>query len=119
MITPDRFANGDKTNDTNPTLIEKTIDRSDNYARHGGDIQGIINHLDYIHEMGFTALWSTPVLLNNMPSQSYHGYAITDLYSVDPRYGTIDDYAELANTARKKGIKLIMDQVANHSGLNH
>ena len=119
LITPDRFANGAETNDTNPTLIEKTIDRSDNYARHGGDIQGIINHLDYIHKMGFTALWSTPVLLNDMPSQSYHGYAITDLYSVDPRFGTLDDYVELANTARKKGIKLIMDQVANHCGLNH
>ena len=119
LITPDRFANGDKTNDINPMLIEKRIDRSDNYARHGGDIQGIINHLDYISELGFTALWSTPLLLNDMPSQSYHGYAITDLYSVDPRFGTLNEYIDLAKKTRQKGMKLIMDQVANHCGLNH
>ena len=119
LITPDRFANGDQSNDVDPLLIEKSIDRTDNYARHGGDIQGIIDHLDYIDEMGFTALWTTPLLENNMPSQSYHGYAITDLYTVDSRFGTLDDYIDLANKAREKGIKLIMDQVANHCGLNH
>ncbi len=119
LITPDRFANGDQSNDVDPLLIEKSIDRTDNYARHGGDIQGIIDHLDYIDEMGFTALWTTPLLENNMPSQSYHGYAITDLYAVDTRFGTLDYYVDLANKAREKGIKLIMDQVANHCGLNH
>ncbi len=69
--------------------------------------------------MGFTAIWSSPLLTNNMPSQSYHGYAITDLYEVDPRYGTLADYRELADKSREKGIKLIMDQVANHCGSEH
>ncbi|MGB1448315.1 MAG: glycoside hydrolase family 13 protein [Flavobacteriaceae bacterium] len=119
LITPDRFANANPKNDTFPTLAEKRLDRKDDYARHGGDIQGIIDHLEYIDEMGFTALWSSPLLINDMPEQSYHGYAITDLYQVDPRFGTLEEYKSLAVAAHKKGIKLIMDQVANHCGLNH
>lgn len=119
LITPDRFANGNKDNDSFDSLAEKEVDRSNDYARHGGDIQGIIDHLDYIDELGFTALWSSPLLINDMPEQSYHGYAITDLYQVDPRFGTLEEYKELASTAHEKGIKLIMDQVANHCGLNH
>ena len=119
LITPDRFANGDPDNDQVPGLRENRIDRKDDYARHGGDIRGIIDHLDYIEEMGFTAIWSSPLLENNMPEQSYHGYAITDFYRVDPRFGTLEDYQELASKARDKGIKLIMDQVANHCGLYH
>lgn len=119
LITPDRFANGDPSNDINTSLNEKTIDRSDDYARHGGDIRGIIDHLDYIDEMGFTAIWSSPLLINDMKSGSYHGYAMTDFYKVDPRFGTLEEYKELADKAAERGIKLIMDQVANHSGVEH
>ena len=119
LITPDRFANGDSTNDIVHYLKENTIDRQDDYARHGGDIRGIINHLDYINDMGFTAIWPTPLLTNDMPKTSYHGYAMTNFYQVDPRFGTLDDYKELADKARGFGIKLIMDQVVNHCGSEH
>ncbi len=119
LITPDRFANGDTKNDINKTLSESTIDRTDNYARHGGDIRGVINHLDYIESMGFTTIWPNPLLINNMDQGSYHGYAITDFYNVDPRFGTLKDYRELADKTREKGMKLIMDQVANHCGSKH
>ena len=119
LITPDRFANGDETNDVVPGLLEQSIDRANDYARHGGDIQGIIEHLDYIERMGFTALWSSPLLINDMPSYSYHGYAITDLYRVDPRFGSLEDYITLSKKAREKGLKLIMDQVINHIGVEH
>jgi len=119
LITPDRFANGDKTNDTDTSLNEKTINREDDYARHGGDIRGIIKHLDYIDEMGFTAIWPSPLLINDMNSGSYHGYAMTDFYKVDPRFGTLKEYKELADKADDRGIKLLMDQVANHIGSEH
>lgn len=116
LITPDRFANGDADNDASESMREKKVNRTDNYGRHGGDIRGIINNLDYISSMGFTAIWPTPLLENDMPASSYHGYAITDYYKVDPRFGTIDDYKELAEKAGQKGIKLIFDGVANHTG---
>lgn len=119
LITPDRFSNGNPSNDIDTTLLEKSIDRKDDYARHGGDILGIIDHLDYIDEMGFTAIWPSPLLINDMKSGSYHGYAMTDFYKVDPRFGTLSEYKELADKARERGIKLIMDQVANHSGIEH
>ncbi|MEN3324395.1 glycoside hydrolase family 13 protein [Mariniflexile soesokkakense] len=119
LITPDRFSNGKPSNDIHENLLEKTIDRTNDYARHGGDIQGIINHLDYIESMGFTAIWSCPLLTNNMPSGSYHGYAMTDFYEIDPRFGTLEEYLELASKAKEKGMKLIIDQVANHCGLEH
>ncbi|SFI50181.1 glycoside hydrolase family 13 protein [Olleya namhaensis] len=119
LITPDRFANGDTSNDIDVNLNEKTINRADDYGRHGGDIKGIINHLDYIQEMGFTQIWSCPLLTNDMPESSYHGYAMTDFYQVDPRFGTIEEYQELAAKAKEKGIGLIMDQVANHCGSQH
>jgi len=119
LITPDRFANADVTNDIVKTMNEKTVNRKDDYGRHGGDIKGITNHLDYIDEMGFTAIWPTPVLTNDMKKASYHGYAMTDFYEVDPRFGTMKDYVDLAQQAKNKGIKLIMDQVANHIGLEH
>ncbi len=119
LITPDRFANGDPNNDRVAALEEKTIDRQQGFSRHGGDIQGIINHLDYLSEMGFTAIWPSPLLENNMAQWSYHGYAITDYYKVDPRFGTLDTYKKLADEARKKGIKLIFDGVVNHCGSNH
>jgi len=119
LITPDRFANADESNDINIHFKEFTIDRTDGYKRHGGDLQGIINHIDYISDLGFTAIWPTPVLTNNMPKGSYHGYAITDYYKVDSRFGSLDDYKNLADKLSAKGMKLIMDQVANHCGLEH
>jgi len=119
LITPDRFANGDETNDINQKLKETTIDRTDGYKRHGGDLQGITNHIEYIADLGFTTIWPTPVLTNDMPNGSYHGYAITDYYQVDPRFGTLEDYKNLADKLREKDMKLIMDQVANHCGLEH
>ena len=119
LITPDRFSNADTNNDQIPNLKDQSLDRSDGYKRHGGDLQGIINGVDYIADLGFTAVWPTPVLTNDMPRGSYHGYAITDYYQVDPRFGTIADYKNLADKLREKGMKLIMDQVANHCGLEH
>ena len=119
LITPDRFANGNPNNDVFESLNEKNINRKDDYARHGGDITGITNHLDYIADMGFTAVWSSPLLTNDMPGQSYHGYAMTNFYEVDPRFGTLEEYRKLADEGRKRGIKIIMDQVANHCGLEH
>ncbi|MEC3906768.1 glycoside hydrolase family 13 protein [Tamlana sp. 2201CG12-4] len=119
LITPDRFANANPENDIVETLNEKTIDRTDGYARHGGDIRGITNHLDYIEDLGFTAIWPCPLLTNDMPKGSYHGYAMTDFYEIDPRFGTLEDYNQLSSKLSEKGMKLIMDQVANHCGLEH
>ncbi|WP_317128780.1 glycoside hydrolase family 13 protein [Mesohalobacter halotolerans] len=119
LITPDRFANANPENDIIDNLKETNPDRNDDYARHGGDIQGIIEHLDYIEQMGFTAIWSSPLLINDMPKASYHGYAITDYYQVDPRFGTLKDYKTLSQKAKDRGIKLIMDMVANHCGSEH
>ncbi|WP_299521192.1 glycoside hydrolase family 13 protein [Winogradskyella sp.] len=125
LITPDRFVNGISTNDTplgiegKPSMLERTIDRTDNYARHGGDIVGVTNHIDYIHDLGFTAVWPQPLLTNDMKQGSYHGYAVTDLYEIDPRFGTLQEYKELSSKLKEKGMKLIMDQVANHCGLYH
>ena len=119
LITPDRFANANQENDIFENLNQKTIDRNDDYGRHGGDIQGITEHLDYISDLGFTTVWPTPVLINDMPQGSYHGYAITDYYNVDPRFGTLSEYRKLADELRKRDMKLVMDQVANHCGLKH
>lgn len=119
LITPDRFANGDVSNDVVNTMREKIIDRKNDYGRHGGDIRGMINHLDYIADMGYTAIWPTPLLENDMPRSSYHGYAITDFYKVDPRFGSLSEYKELASKAKEKGLKLIFDGVVNHSGSNY
>ncbi len=102
LITPDRFANGDHSNDIIDDLKENKIDRTHNYKRRGGDIRGIINHLDYIENLGFTGIWPTPLLINDMPESSYHGYAITDYYQVDPRFGSLDEYKELSSELRKR-----------------
>jgi glycosidase len=118
MITPDRFANGDPTNDTIDALGD-ALDRSDDYGRHGGDLAGIIEHLEYIRDMGFTAIWLNPVLENAMPESSYHGYAMTDLYKVDPRFGSNTQYKAMAEEMRAMGMGLIMDMVANHIGSEH
>ena len=119
LITPDRFANGDSSNDQIDGLLEQEVNRKHDYKRHGGDIKGITNNLDYISDLGFTAIWPSPLLTNDMKEASYHGYAMTDFYQVDPRFGTLEEYKELASKMSEKGMKLIMDQVANHCGLEH
>lgn len=119
LIVPDRFANGDSTNDVVGKLKENKTDRNFPGGRHGGDIRGIIDHLDYIHDLGFTAIWPTPLLENDMEKYSYHGYSITNHYQVDPRFGTLKDYKELSAALRKRGMKLIFDEVLNHTGSNY
>ncbi len=119
LITPDRFANANLENDEIDGLLQQGIDRNDGYARHGGDLQGITKNLDYIQDMGFTSVWPCPVLTNNMSTGSYHGYAMTDFYEVDPRFGTLEHYKELSGQLDNRDMKLIMDQVANHCGLEH
>ncbi len=118
LIMPDRFADGNPENDNYPEMIEK-VDRQNPDGRHGGDIQGVINNLDYIKNLGITALWLNPTLENNNPKYSYHGYAITDFYKTDPRMGTNEDYKKLADELHKKDMKLIMDMIFNHSSINH
>ncbi len=118
LITPDRFANSDPTNDEVDSMKEK-LNRSAELGRHGGDIQGIIDHLDYIKEMGFTAVWLNPILENNQADTSYHGYSTTDYYKVDPRFGTNEDYINLSQIAADKGLGLIMDIIVNHCGSGH
>jgi len=118
LIMPDRFADGDPSNDDVKGMKEG-LDRKDPYRRHGGDIQGIIDHLDYVKELGFTAVWLNPVLENDQPEASYHGYAVTDFYKVDRRFGTNEDYRKLGEVAKSKGIKLIMDMIFNHCGSEH
>ncbi len=117
LIFPDRFSDGDTTNNFLFNQKEEFAFRDLN-GRHGGDIQGMINKLDYIKSLGFTAVWSTPVLENNM-YMSYHGYAATDFYKVDPRQGTNELYKNFVKEAQSRGIKVIYDHVANHAGINH
>ncbi len=119
LVVPDRFANGDETNDVVAATKEATVNRKAEGGRHGGDLRGLINSLDYLAAMGYTAIWPTVVLENDMPAYSYHGYAITNHYKIDPRFGTLDEYRELAAKARQKGIKLIFDEVLNHTGTNY
>ena len=119
LITPDRFANGKYSNDIINELQENKIDRNDNYARHGGDFEGIINNMDYIKNMGFTSLWLNPVLVNDMKEGSYHGYATTDYYTPDPRFGPMDDYLKFSEKAIENDIKIIKDIIVNHCGLYH
>ncbi len=116
LVFPDRFSNGDQTNDSFVAMQEKTCDRSGLKARHGGDIKGIENHLDYFTELGVTALWLNPVLENDQDYESYHGYAATDLYRVDPRFGTNTSYRAFVENCHSKGIKVIWDVVYNHWG---
>ena len=119
LITPDRFANGDPSNDEFADMKEDKINRSDDGGRHGGDLLGIENRLDYIFDLGFTALWLNPILENDMYINSYHGYAATDFYRVDARYGTKEQYRLLCAKAQQKGIKVIMDMILNHCGSEH
>ncbi|MDP3445759.1 MAG: alpha-amylase family glycosyl hydrolase, partial [Ignavibacteria bacterium] len=118
LLMPDRFSNGDPKNDNMPGMLE-LADRSNPNGRHGGDLKGISDKLDYFNDLGVTALWLNPVLENNMPAITYHGYAITDFYKVDSRFGTNEDYRLLIENANKKGLRVIMDMVFNHFGTNH
>jgi len=118
LITPDRFANGNPLNDEVEGM-EEGLSRANKDGRHGGDLQGILDHLDYIDKMGFTSIWITPVLENNMLTTSYHGYAITDYYKVDSRFGTNEQYCQLSAELKKRGMKLINDMVFNHCGSEH
>ncbi|WP_046312419.1 alpha-amylase family glycosyl hydrolase [Pontibacter korlensis] len=118
LITPDRFANGNPKNDSVKDMADK-LNRNDRSGRHGGDIAGIIQNLDYIKDMGFTALWVNPVLENDQPKVSYHGYSTTDYYKVDPRFGSNEEYLELSKQAKQRDIKLVMDMVLNHIGSKH
>lgn len=116
LIMPDRFANGNPENDVVDGMREKKIDRADSFARHGGDIQGISNHLDYIADLGVTAIWLNPTQENDMESGSYHGYAITDYYQIDRRFGSNEDFCALVEKAHERNLKVVMDMIFNHCG---
>ena len=116
LIMPDRFANGNPENDVIDGMREKKVDRTDSFARHGGDIQGISNHLDYIADLGVTAIWLNPTQENDMESGSYHGYAITDYYQIDRRFGSNEDFCALVEKAHEKNLKVVMDMIFNHCG---
>jgi len=118
LIMPDRFSNGNPENDNTPTTAEKA-DYNAFFGRHGGDLAGVRNHLDYISDLGVTAIWFNPLLEDNEPKESYHGYACSDYYHVDPRIGTNDEYRKLVADAHAHGIKIISDVVTNHCGAAH
>lgn len=118
LIMPDRFANGDEKNDSQPDLTEKA-NRNLPGGRHGGDLRGIINNLDYLQGLGATAIWLTPVNQDNEKVYSYHGYAQTDLYKIDGRYGTNEEYKELSQKLNQRNMMLVMDYVTNHWGISH
>ena len=118
LVMPDRFANGDSMNDNIPGMSEQ-VDRANKDGRHGGDLKGIMDRLDYLQDLGITALWINPLLENNMVKYSYHGYSTTDYYRIDPRFGTNDDYVRLSEALHRRGIKLIMDMIFNHCGSSH
>ena len=124
MLMPDRFASGSTDNDQIKGMNTYKTDRTQPSLRHGGDLEGIRQHLDYFNQLGVTALWFTPVLENNSPDSengfsTYHGYATTDYYRVDPRFGTNDEYKRLTDEAHAKGLKIVMDMIFNHCGLEH
>ena len=123
MLMPDRFADGNVKNNVVKGMLDQLCVRTEPSLRHGGDLEGIRQHLDYFNELGVTTLWFTPVLENDMPSggghSSYHGYATTDYYKVDPRFGTNEDYRRLVDEAHQKGLKVVMDMIFNHCGSSH
>ena len=123
MLMPDRFADGNVKNNVVKGMLDQCCVRTEPSLRHGGDLEGIRQHLDYFNELGVTTLWFTPVLENDMPSggghSSYHGYATTDYYKVDPRFGTNEDYRRLVDEAHQKGLKVVMDMIFNHCGSSH
>jgi len=119
LLLTDRFSNGDTTNDRVAGMLDQSLNRDSMYLRHGGDFKGILNHIDYFKSLGVTTLWLTPVMENDMPDRTEHGYAITNHYKIDQRYGGAALYTTLSNTLHKNGMKLIMDVVYNHTGLYH
>ena len=123
LLMPDRFANGNPKNDVAKDMRTQVCDRTQPSLRHGGDLAGIEQHLDYFNQLGVTALWFTPILENDSPDQggfsTYHGYATTDYYRVDPRFGTNQDYARLVSEAHTHGLKVVMDMIFNHCGFEH
>ena len=119
FLMPDRWSNGDPGNDRIPGLRDQSLNRDSMYLRHGGDFQGIIDHLDYLQQLGVTALWLTPVILNDMPDRTEHGYAMTDHYTIDPRLGGTTMYQKLSAELHRRGMKLIQDAVYNHVGSYH
>ncbi len=119
LILPDRFANGDSSNDNVEMNLPYKLDRDHLGERHGGDLRGVINNLDYIDELGVTTVWLNPVLENDMGEFSYHGYAATDYYKVDPRLGTNQEYKEVVDSLHSRGMKIVMDMVFNHCGSHH
>ena len=116
LIMPDRFANGNPSNDIIPGMLEGNVDRNEPFARHGGDLKGIENHLDYIADLGVTSIWLNPIQENDMKEGSYHGYAITDYYQVDRRFGSNEEFRKLTHEANAKGLKVVMDMIFNHCG---
>ena len=116
LIMPDRFANGDSSNDIISGLLEARVDRHDSFARHGGDFKGIEKHLDYIADLGVTSIWLNPIQENDMKEGSYHGYAITDYYQADRRFGNNEEFRNLVDQAHAKGMKVVMDMIFNHCG---
>ena len=124
MLMPDRFANGNPKNDVIKGMEDQLCDRNEPSLRHGGDLEGLRQHLDYFTDLGVTALWFTPVLENDRPADdgkysTYHGYATTDYYRVDPRFGTNEEYKALIDECHKKGLKVVMDMIFNHCGDYH
>jgi len=119
LIMPDRFSDGDSTNDRVAGMRDQSLDRDSVYYRHGGDLKGIENHLDYLQSLGITTLWLTPVIINDMPYRTEHGYAFTDHYTIDPRLGGEKSYHELINAVHERKMKIIQDAVYNHVGLYH
>jgi glycosidase len=119
LLMPDRFSNGDKYNDKIPGMLDQSLNNDSMFYRHGGDLQGVINHLSYLDSLGVTALWLNPIIENNQPTASYHGYAFTDHYKVDPRLGNKELYIEFINQSHNKEIKIIQDMVYNHVGNEH
>ena len=116
LIMPDRFSNGDTTNDRIAGMRDQSLNRNEIYDRHGGDFQGIINHLDYLQSLGVTTLWMTPVIENDQPNRTEHGYSFTNHYKIEPRFGGEAKYRELSDSLHKRGMKLIQDAVYNHVG---
>ena len=116
LIMPDRFANGNPDNDVISGMLENKVDRNEQFGRHGGDFKGISEHLDYISDLGVTAIWLNPTQENDMKDGSYHGYAITDYYQIDRRFGTNEEFCNLVNEAHGKGLKVVMDMIFNHCG---
>jgi glycosidase len=119
FLMPDRFSNGDKSNDKVPGLKDQSLDRDSIFLRHGGDLQGVLNHLDYLQGLGVTSLWMTPVVENNMPNRTEHGYAATNQYAIEQRFGGEAAYLKLSDALHQRGMKLIQDIVYNHSGRFH